>query len=131
MRRFLMGFVLCLAALGARADDAMEAVISRQVDAFRAGDFAGAFEFASPTIKRMFRDPENFEAMVRRGYGVMINPADMQFLALREEGGKQWQRVLYRDVYGEVYLFDYDMIEGPDGWLINAVERVRMAQPSV
>ena len=130
MTRFLWVCALMLAAVSARADERVEATISGQIAAFRAGDFASAFEFASPNIRRIFRSPENFERMVRQGYSVMLNPVDMQFVSAREEGGALWQRVLFRDLHGEVYFFDYEMVQGPEGWRINAVERVKMPEPS-
>lgn len=133
--------VLILVGLGVknvRADDgvpgmaprnAMEAVIAHQIDAFRADDLATAFSFAAPKIQAAFGDPANFGAMVRSGYAVMLNPADMQFLARRDEGGILWQRVLYRDIHGGIHVFDYEMIEGEDGWRIGAV--VPVPQPKV
>lgn len=130
MKRIFFVMALIAMAASARAEEGIEATISGQIDAFRGGEFAAAFDYASPNIRRIFRDPQNFEAMVRQGYGVMLNPVDMQFLGLREEGGALWQRVLYRDLHGEVHVFDYEMIEGPEGWKINAVARVRMPAPS-
>ncbi len=130
MKRIFLALALACAAVSVRAEDGIEATIKSQIEAFRGGEFAAAFEYASPNIQRIFRDPQNFEAMVRQGFGVMLNPVDMQFLGLRDEGGALWQRVLYRDLHGEVYLFDYAMIEGPEGWKIDAVVRVRMPSPS-
>lgn len=134
MIRILAIMVMVCAAWSADSGNAQEsgikATVKGQVEAFRAGDFEAAFSFASPVIQNVFRTPENFGVMVRQGYGVLLNPADMQFLNAREEGGKLWQRVLYRDVHGEIHLFDYEMINGPEGWKIGAVNRVDMPKPS-
>ena len=130
MTRFLCVLAVMLAALSARADEGVEAAISGQIAALRAGDFVTAFEFASPNIRQIFRTPENFEDMVRQGYAVMLNPVDMQFMTARQEGEALWQRVLYRDLHGEVQVFDYQMVQAPEGWRINAVVRVKMPAPS-
>ncbi|MDQ2093919.1 DUF4864 domain-containing protein [Rhodalgimonas zhirmunskyi] len=114
---------------GMQPRNAMEQAIAGQIAAFRADDFATAFAFAAPKIQGAFGDAANFGAMVRGGYSVMLNPADMQFLARRVEGGILWQRVLYRDIHGGIHIFDYEMIEGVNGWLIGAV--VPVAQPKV
>ena len=47
--------------------EAIEAVISSQIQAFKSDDFATAFTFASPGIQRFFGGPERFGAMVRQG----------------------------------------------------------------
>ncbi|UYV37743.1 DUF4864 domain-containing protein [Rhodobacteraceae bacterium D3-12] len=134
MARYLIALVMVFATMGggsARAQGGgIEATVSGQIEAFRAGDFAAAFGYASPGIQGIFQTLENFGMMVRQGYGVLLNPADMQFLNAREEGGKLWQRVLYRDVHGEIHIFDYEMIKGPEGWKIGAVNRVEMPKPS-
>ena len=53
---------------------AIESVISKQIEAFRADDFATAFTFASPNIRSMFGTPDNFGVMVRRGYPMVWRP---------------------------------------------------------
>ncbi len=119
------------APLAACADDAtgasaaIEGVISHQIDAFRADDLATAFSFASPMIQGMFGSPENFGRMVENGYPMIWRPADVEFRDLREERGMTFQRVRVRDAAGKDFLFDYEMIEGPGGWVINGVYPVR------
>ena len=50
---------------GIRAD--IQAVISAQIEAFRAGDVAGAFAYASDGIRRIFGTADTFATMVGRG----------------------------------------------------------------
>ena len=61
MRRWLLGAVLlALLGSGAGAQDAQGAireVISDQIAAFEADDFATAFTFASPAIREIFGTP--------------------------------------------------------------------------
>jgi hypothetical protein len=43
-------------------------------------------------------------------------------LDLRFIGGAYWQRVRVTDAKGRAYWLDYQMVEGPEGWRINAVQ---------
>jgi len=116
---------LAAAAPAARAADddapAIRGVIQAQVDAFLRRDAATAFGYASPMIRGMFGTPDNFGLMVRQGYPMIWAPSRVEFLGLREVGGRPYQRVLFRDAAGAIHLFDYEMVEGPEGWKINGV----------
>ena len=129
MKRVLL-VLLVLMAPGVRpvmaGEAGIEATITAQVEAFRADDFEAAFDFASTSIQTIFRTADAFERMVRQGYGVMTDPAEMRFLDRSEVAGSVWQRVLFRDASGAVFLFDYQMIETADGWRIGAVHPVKM-----
>ena len=123
MRQFLLS--LCSVVLfctPARADDAaVRSVISSQIEAFEADDFAEAFTFASPTIRQIFETPENFGTMVRQGYPMVWRPAEVKFLSLDMIDGQLWQSVLIRDQNGGLHILEYQMIELENGWKINAV----------
>ncbi len=124
LRGLALIFALCLPA-GTWAQDAggaaIRSVISRQIEAFKADDFATAFEFASPAIKEIFRSPDRFGAMVREGYPMVWRPRDLRFSDLREEGGRTVQSVLVTDQAGALYVLEYEMVPGPAGWQINSV----------
>ncbi len=128
MRILLAAAWLALAApaLPALADQhrnpTIEGVISDQLQAFRADDFATAFTFASPTIKNLFGTPENFGRMVTQGYPMVYRPGSVTMLELREVAGGLWQRVMIVDEAGVTHTLDYQMVETPDGWQINAVQ---------
>jgi hypothetical protein len=124
MRRFaVLGlFLLVLGAGGLRAQEAeIRSVITRQIEAFEADDFAAAFDFASPGIKRMFGSPERFGEMVREGYPMVWRPGELRFSELEAEGGRMVQGVLVTDRAGAVFMLDYHMIQGEGGWLIDGV----------
>ena len=121
---FALAVMMSAGPVVAQQDD-IQAVISSQFDAFRAGDVAEAFGFASPTIKRIFRTPENFGAMVRGGYPMIWAPGQVDFLGLRAVQGTRYQRVRVTDKAGGVFFFDYEMVETPDGWQINGVFPVK------
>ncbi len=100
----------------------IEATINNQFQAFAAEDVNKAFSYASPTIKGIFGTPENFGAMVRNGYPMVWKPSSVKMLELRNVAGGLWQRVLVTDASGRLFTLDYQMIEAPGGWQINAVQ---------
>ena len=108
-------------------EEPIQQTITSQIEAFRASDFERAFTFASPTIHQIFQTPANFGAMVVTGYPMVVNPAQVEMQDLRTVGGALWQRVRITDQKGQAYLLDYQMIEGPEGWLINAVQLQKAA----
>jgi hypothetical protein len=130
MRKFLLSVMITAAVAGGASaeepSDAIRGVISGQIDAFRADDFATAFTFASPTIKRLFGTSERFGEMVRSGYPMVWRPADVRFSGLRDRGGRTVQDVLVIDQAGAPHVLEYEMIETEGGWQINGV-RVRRA----
>lgn len=108
----------------------IEGVISGQFEAFLADDFDTAFEFASPMIKGIFRTPGNFGLMVRQGYPMVWRPADVEFLGLRNEGGRQVQTVMVTDGNGAIHILEYRMVEGDTGWQIDGVSLLKPPAPS-
>ena len=123
MRLFLVP-ALCLAlALPAAAQEApIESTIQSQIDAFLADDLVGAFSFASPNIKTIFGTSDNFGQMVRRAYPMVYRPREVRMGDLRDVAGAMWQRVYVTDAEGRGHALDYQMIETPEGWKINAVQ---------
>ncbi|QFT74121.1 DUF4864 domain-containing protein [Ruegeria sp. THAF33] len=132
MRRFLLAVSLSVGlGSGAFAQNAeIEANISAQIQAFKADDFATAFTFASPSIQRLFQNPDNFGAMVRNGYPMVWRPSEFRFLELREIAGALWQKVMITDANGRVHILDYQMIPLEDGWKVNGVQLLGTADPA-
>ncbi|MEO6300746.1 MAG: DUF4864 domain-containing protein [Paracoccaceae bacterium] len=123
MRLGLVVVVAALLAVPAFAQEApIQSTINSQIEAFKADDYTRAFTYASPTIHEMFLTAENFGSMVATGYPMVVNPAQVEMMDLRTVGGALWQRVRITDQKGQSYLLDYQMVEGPNGWLINAVQ---------
>ena len=119
---------LALMCLPARAqEEPIQQTITAQIEAFRAQDFERAYEFASPMIRQMFGPTENFANMVVTGYPMVVNPATVEMQDLRSVAGSLWQRVRITDQKGQAYILDYQMVEGPEGWLINAVQMEKAA----
>jgi hypothetical protein len=114
-------------AQSGEAGAAIREVISRQLDAFRADDLAGAF--ASPGIRGTFGDPSNFGRMVAQGYPMIRRPAGHRFGGLAPEGGRLRQRVLVTDAAGVTHAADYYMVRVEGSWRIDAV-RLLPAPPA-
>ena len=119
-------FAACLTVILALPAAAQEGpireTIQKQIEAFKVDDFARAFIYASPNIRRMYGTPENFGEMVKNGFPMVHRPAEVEMQDLREIAGNLWQRVRIVDQAGRVHYLDYMMIETPDGWQINAVQ---------
>jgi hypothetical protein len=124
MRHHVTGLllVMLLALPAAAQEDPIQNTIRGQLDAFMADDFVKAFTYASPTIKGIFMTPENFGMMVQKCYPMVARPGAVRMLELREVAGGLWQRVMITDSAGRTHLLDYQMIDTPDGWQINAVQ---------
>ena len=120
----LFGALLTLVtAFGASAQQAeIEGTISQQFEAFKADDFDGAFQFASPMLQQLFQSPENFRRMVTTGYPMVRRPAEVKYLELREIAGFWWQKVQITDQKGFVHLLNYQMTQTDAGWRISGVQ---------
>ena len=122
MRLVLALTLFFLAAPASAQEGPIQNTIRAQIEAFQADDFARAFTFASPNIHALFGTPQAFGKMVREGYPMVYRPTDVAMLELRFIGGAYWQRVRVIDAKGRAYWLDYQMIERPEGWRINAVQ---------
>ena len=121
MRILLTTVLIWLGTLLSAQQDGIRATIDGQISAFSEGDFAAAFEYASPTIQSMFGSPDRFEFMVRSGYPMVVSPQAVQYLDLTEIGGGYLQKVLLQDPSGQTHILIYQMIEWQGSWRINGV----------
>ncbi len=126
MRRLALVVTLFVAVAGPlRAEpdpQAIQGIISSQIEAFLAEDADAAFAFAAPNIKRRFGTPEVFGRMVRQGYPMVWAPEDLRYLELRRIAGTWYQKVLITDDDGALHVLDYAMTETADGWRIAGVQ---------
>lgn len=100
----------------------IEGTISSQIEAFKADDFDQAFTYATPTLQRLFRSPQNFERMVTQGYPMVWRPAEVEYLELAEHGGSHWQKVRIVDQKGFTHILLYRMMMTDAGWRIGGVQ---------
>ncbi len=120
----LVALSLLAAPLAHAQETEIESVILDQIEAFRADDFAAAFDHASPGIKQLFGTPERFGRMVRQGYPMVHRPAEVDFLGTRDAGNTRKQRVTMRDSGGAIHILEYDMIERDGRWRIDGVRLI-------
>lgn len=104
--------------------DPAQSVIQQQLNAFQADDFATAFTYASPMIKRLFGAPERFEAMVKSGFPMVWRPGEVTFLGQEPFGGGLRQLVMIKDSNARLHFLRYEMLQSSEGWQINGVEFV-------
>ena len=124
-----LALALALAPAGpAAAQSDPRAVIGAQIERFRADDFAGAFGYAAPGIREVFRTPENFGRMVRQGYPMVWRPAEVRYGAAEERGARVMQRVIITDAEGRVHTLLYEMIPSGDTWRIGGVQILQAPQ---
>ena len=106
----------------------MQGVISRQLDAFARGDATTAYAQASPVIQAKFENEEIFMAMVRQGYGVLIQPQRVEFLGPKatSNGPVFGVQVYARD--GSSWIAAYQMVrDQAQNWRINGCQLMRVA----
>jgi hypothetical protein len=102
------------------AQAAMRAVIGQQIEAFRHDDEIGAYALASPHIQQMFGSPDNFMAMVKRGYMPVYRPQSVTFGAAGSEDGAPTQEVDLIGPDGRSAHAHYTLQQQPDGsWRID------------
>lgn len=123
----ILALIVLLTGLTVRATaedtpaEAIAEVISSQLADFNDRDTAGAFEYASPTIRGIFGDAANFGMMVERGYPMVWSNTNARFLDLEMRRDAWFQTVQVEDAQGVFHLLEYRMIETPDGWRIDGV----------
>ena len=103
-----------------------QAVITAQMDAFRADDGSKAFSYAAPVIRSKFRTPEVFMSMVRNGYPPVYRPRSVMFGKVTDELDFPTQQVHLIGPKGGAWTALYAMQRQDDGsWKISAVALVK------
>lgn len=116
----LAGPASAQADLSAADRASIQAVITRQIDAFRRDDAEAAFSFASPSIQDQFGTPGRFLDMVRRAYPAVHRPRLVEFTGLRLNDGAVVQQVELIGPDGASELALYTMERDPAGtWRIS------------
>lgn len=126
----LVALVLALlspAVLRADSGTEIRAVIAAQIEAFRRDDWEGAFAFASPGIRSMFRTADRFGGMVRQGYPMVWRPARIEPGPLTEGPRGPVQTMFIEDSRGVLHEAEYEMQQVGGAWRINGV-RIRRAE---
>ncbi len=112
---------------------AIHRVIEQQLDAIKRDDAETAFVLAAPNIRRAFKDPTTFMALVNKDYRAMRRWAAATFLDLRKFDGHCVQRVKLIDSKGAVSVANYAMIKAQNGeWWVAGVsmeDKAKDAKP--
>lgn len=99
------------------------AVIEAQLEAFKQGDSAKAFSYATPNIQTMFGDADTFMQMVRDGYDVVYRPASVRFVKFETDGMNALHAVQMIDRQKTLWNVYYVLQKRPDGtWRISSCE---------
>ena len=102
-------------------DKKIQGVISQQISSFQVDDFDKAFTFASPSIKNIFGNSNNFGKMVRQGFPMVWRTKVVDYLKLLIVDGALVQRVMITDINDEIFILNYIMVETIKGWKIRGV----------
>lgn len=98
-------------------------VISGQINAFKAKDHEGAFSYAAPTIRKMFRSTDRFIGMVKGGYAPIYGAQRWSFGRARERDGALYQEVMLVGPLGRDWVALYTLRKQADGtWKIAGVQ---------
>ena len=103
--------------------NATQAVISDQLNAFRARDHARAYSHAAPNITGYFDTVEKFTGMVERGYGAIYSPDSFVFGRNTVINGEIHQEVIITGQDGKQWQAVYTLKHQEDGsWKITGVK---------
>lgn len=125
---FLSGFVFGISAQNIEKTDEIEAqrVILDQLSAFIENDGIRAYSHAAPSIKKIFPNPEQFMAMVERGYGAIFRSTTYDFGRNRVENGNIYQELILTGERGITWESVYALSKQDDGsWKIMGVQMRR------
>jgi uncharacterized protein DUF4864 len=100
---------------------AMQQTVLDQLAAFRRGDWAAAYAFASETIRGQFT-LDTFREMVSRGYAPIAQSAAATVLGTEVVGaGRGYVAVRVQGQNGQTVDALYDLVEERGAWKINGV----------
>ena len=108
------------AEIGEADRQAIRMVIEEQLGAFQRDDAQAAFARATPGIQAIFKSPERFMDMVRRGYQPVYRPRQVEFRDIIDIDGAPTQRVFIIGPDGAPVMALYPMERQADGtWKID------------
>ena len=103
-------------------EQSFQQVIRGQIEAFSSDDMEAAFEFASPSIKSIFKNYKRFGVMVRQGYPMVFRQKEFTFKEAQSDSSNASQEVLIEDLAGDLHLLRYTLILLDGEWKITGVE---------
>ena len=95
-------------------------VVKLQLEAFQQDDFETAYSYASPIIKQIFKNADEFKRMVKSGYQAVYRPKSVNFGPVELIDGVPVLIVYLVDPDGIFVTANYTMQKQDNGeWLIN------------
>lgn len=95
-------------------------VVKSQLEAFQQDDFEKAYSFASPIIKQIFKNADEFKNMIKSGYQAVYRPKSINFGPVELIDGVPILIVYLVDPEGIFVTATYTMQKQDTGkWLIN------------
>ncbi|MGB0506230.1 MAG: DUF4864 domain-containing protein [Pikeienuella sp.] len=127
MKNLILAILMGLMAFTAKAQttaeaEAIQGVVTSQIEAMKADDWETAFSYASPTIQRVFRDQYIFSDMVMKGYNMVARPHSYETGGLYQRPAGPSQIMFFNDMSGRRYIAEYKMQLVDGKWRINGVE---------
>jgi hypothetical protein len=122
--------LFCLPVNAGEKEDA-QATINGQFQAFLEDDVRRAFTYASPSIRSVFKTPQNFGDMVQRDYPMVWRPARVTFLEHKATPQGRTQDIQIFDAAGAAHYLRYFVAQTPNGWKISGVQFLDAADFSV
>ena len=103
-------------------------VVEKQLAAFRAEDYSSAYRHAASGVQQKFTVPQ-FEAMIRRDYGDMMNAQRIEFGFLKIIGSAAVVQVFLVNESGSVGSFLYSLTAEGGSWKISGVQPMQSTSP--
>ena len=95
-------------------------VVKLQLEAFQQDDFEKAYSYASPIIKQIFKNADEFKNMIKSGYQAVYRPKSINFGPVELIDGVPILIVYLVDPEGIFVTATYTMQKQDTGkWLIN------------
>lgn len=103
---------------------ALQAVITQQLEAFRAGNYAAAYVFADAAIKSML-PLERFEQMVKTGFPIIAHSASAKFGLTFDNGDEAVVNVRVFDAARQSVDYQYTLRRDGEVWRITGVSLLK------
>ena len=94
------------------------AIVEKQLAAFRAADYPGAYRHAASGLQQKFTVPQ-FEAMIRRDYGDMTHARRIEFGFVNVIGSAAVVQVYFVGESGSTCSVLYSLVAEGDSWRIS------------
>jgi hypothetical protein len=95
-------------------------VVQQQLQALATDDAGTVFALADPGLRTRFGNADEFLAMLRAQYPMVVQPASVLFLKPQSDGTMALQKVRLTDTQGSGWMVTYVLHRQGDHWLISA-----------